>query len=335
MSSQDNGLVAFAHIFQFELQRVNEYAMFFQGFTQIADDSNVQVLRTSSDVIWQSSTHDRISDLSELTEDFNPDFAPFAQASQNGLYLIYRQAPKNRIRLVFNAYNSLRLARWVVTQPEYLTRALTSQSNFCWNALKNPTVGSTAFADSRCICIGGPRLLNVIAPNADALPSSVIAPLQENLPCLAKGCNVGLNYMDSTVGMYFLEKCTNRGFVLCDSVLRLGADSKLDNGSIIQNTVCLTNQQFCSATNACGPGFTCFNGRCVTSCTNDQQCAKYYPKDSLIYRCEDGKCLPSLKSEKSKLSTTAILAIISAIALVVMVLVFVGLMSARSKKQKK
>ena len=333
-SQTTNGLIAFAHIEHLELQRANEYTLCHLGFASISDDSNVQVNRGSNEeILWQSHTHDRVNDNS-IRQQFFPLLTPFAASSKNGLYLVY-VSKKNRLRLVFNGFNALRFTRWCAQNPELLGKAIDMQSNFCWNGLKNLEPDPLDFADSRCRCIGGERLFHLIAPHADDIPSSVAGPLQENLPCLVTGCNVTGENNITNVGTYVAQRCANRSFVFCDTLLQLGKNASLINGGIIQNTICAKNQEFCDPTHPCGPGLTCSNGRCLTTCANDEECYKTHG-DVLIQRCVNGACQPSLlKPRTTQLPLIAIFGLIAGIIFLLLILLFVGLLAARFSKRKK
>ncbi len=325
--------IAFSHIANFALQRANEFALCNAGIVKLFDDSNVEIYENSDEIVWQSHTHDRVN-LMRNSNEFFVNLKPGAISSPNGLYLLY-VTKKNRLRLVFNAFNSLRFTLWCATNPELLGKAIDMQSNFCWNALKNPDPTSTLFADGRCTCIGGERLLKLIAPNAGSIPASVIGPLQENLPCLGKGCDPGINFLDTNVGIYYAQRCANRAFLFCDSILKIGKNSQILNGGIIQNTICLMNQDWCSDNNPCGPGLKCSNGKCLTSCANDQECAQMHG-DSLIHRCIDGTCQPSLRPARSmQLPVIAIVGIIAAIILLILILLFFGLLARKLHTPRK
>jgi len=314
------------------LQRANEYALCATGNRALLfDDSNVQVLDAKDNVMWESHTHDR-SNTSPDGAIFSILVPPFAVSSNNGLYLLY-VTHALRLRLVFNGFNNERFAQWTSINEEQLGRAIDMQSNFCWNALKIPDPESAAFVDTRCACIGGSRLFHILVPQADTLPSSMLAPLSQNLPCIAKDCDTGTSSQDNNVVRYQQQRCGNRTFVICNQALDL-VNVKLINGGILISQQCLVNQQdACVDDSQCNAGFVCNNGKCITSCENDAQCQQIYG-DVQIHRCVQGKCFQSVAPQNNPTPLIVYIGIVVAVILLILILLFFGLLG-KSKKEKK
>ncbi len=321
------------------LQRANEHALCLAGNnTFLYDDSNVQITKrggTPDALLWESHTHDQRPDTEPASHAiFAVDSPPFAVSSPNGFYLLYVTA-NSRLRLVFNGFNIERFAQWCSVNQERLGQAIDMQSNFCWNALKIPVAGSDKFVDTRCSCIGGARLFHILAPQAEVLPASLLAPLSQNIPCIALSCDIGTSPPENNVRIYQQDRCKNRNFLVCSQVLEVGVNLNLINGGVVVKQQCLTTgpESFCQSNEQCGPGFMCNNGQCLTSCSNDAQCQQIYG-DVLVHRCIQGTCLPSVAKQSTPVSPIIIIGIIAAIVLLVMILLLFGLLGKSKRKPK-
>ena len=314
-----------------ELQRANEYGLSQSAsIISVSNDSNV-VMRRANTIIWESNTHDRVSEESGTVRVLNLKSAPFAISSNNGLYLLYKIPQRNRLRLVFNPFNASRMTTWCESDIDRFNQALQMQHDFCWNSLKINT--SLEFVDSRCACIGGFKLFAEMEPATIATPGAISGAWSAALPCYAPTCLLGENGIQETqtnVSIFTQTRCQNR-------ILNISNEKSTITQSDLQNSGFRISyytgilRGTCSDTEPCDPGNTCLNGRCVVQCTSNKECQQLFGLSQSS--CVNGLCSFGSPPATFHLNWWVVFAIVCLIVLILMILLFVSLVT-RHKRQR-
>lgn len=315
-----------------ELQRANEYGLSLtSGIISVYNDSNV-VMRRGDQVVWESNTHDRVSEQSGTVRVLNLKSTPFAISSNNGLYLLYKIPQHNRLRLIFNPFNAFRMTTWCDSDADRFNQALQMQHDFCWNSLK--TTNSLEFVDSRCACIGGFDLFALMEPAAVAAPGSISGAWSAALPCYAPNCLFGENGTQETetnVSVFAKNRCQNRVLNMCIQK-ESAKQSDIVNGGLVITNQCGILRGTCSDSELCDPGNTCVNGRCVVQCTSNKQCQQLFGLSQSS--CVNGLCAFGSPPATFHLNWWVVFAIVCFIVLILMILVFVALVTRHKRRRE-
>ena len=322
------GLPTFPHAVG-QLQRANEYILSNKASTVSVDnDSNVSMM-LGSKLMWESNTHDRVSVQDGIVRLRNMRSEPFAICSNNGLYLLYKIPDRNRLRLIFNPFNASRMTTWCAPDPDRFNQALQMQQNMCWNHLKIPD--SDLFADSRCTCIGGAALFDIVMPGVQYAPNTLAAPFAEVLPCFTSTCLFGTNgafETETNVSKFATSRCSNR-IINVVTNKQVIDKSNLINGGFEIFTDAGINRGMCSDLEPCDPGNTCQNGRCVVKCTTNKECQQLF---GLTHSsCVRGTCSGLVQPASFTLSWWVILALVCFVVLIIMILLFAAIATIRKK----
>lgn len=307
-----------------QLQRANEYMLAQRAFgVRVENDSNV-VIETGINSNWQSNTHDQVSVQEGDAIVSGIRTAPYSIVSNNGLYLLYVIPDRKRLRLVFNPFNSNRMTQWCASDANRMNQALQIQRDLCWNNLKIPA--SELFTDTRCACIGGPALFNIVVPETELAPHLMTGPLAEALPCFASSCKGGKNGFHETqtnVSKFVDLRCSNRilNIVRESTAIRKGDMTK--NGGFSTAISAGINRGGCSNVNPCDPGSICINGRCIATCTTTEQCQQLYGLSQST--CVNKICTSVTPPASVKIGWWVYFAIACAVLLIVCILLFVAL----------
>lgn len=313
-----------------ELQRANEYNLSQSAGTVTVDnDSNVTMSRGST-VLWQSNTHDRVSEQSGIVYQSSIQKEPFALSSNNGLYLLHKIPNRNRLRLVFNPFNASRMTEWCSQTKDRFNQAIQTQHDFCWNHLKIPDAN---FVDSRCACIGGFEFFTQVQQADPLQPYSIGGALSAAFPCYAPTCLFGKNGTGETatnVSIFTESRCNNR-------LLNLSQKREtIRNSDLTNNNFTFLNDAgnlrgTCSEEQPCDPGNTCVGGRCLAQCTSHTQCQQLFGLSQSS--CVDGLCSFVTPPTTFQIQWWVIVALVCIVVLIVMILIFVAI--ATRKKNKK
>jgi hypothetical protein len=326
-----------------QYQTSNDYLILTTSSTiQLFENANLVALNDQDpDFFFQTNTRDESSDKTSFQTWKN---TTTTLVTRNGLYILFLDSVANRVKIVYNVFNSAQLANWCKPNKEYRARALQAQSDFCFGNLKT---GVGLFADSRCSCIGGSRLVKELFPNAfenEEAPTTTTAEslqgkLASSFPCLITAC--GESFLEgpevTNAYLFAAEQC-RQDVVLCSSVIATNGAINFDNFSLQQN--CGTRDGECNTNAECPMGFLCFNGMCVQQCTLNSVCQEAL-QDPLA-RCDlaRGICVFSNsnivnKSISATLQTRAKIVSIVCGTLAVIVLVILICLYANSNSKKK
>lgn len=317
-----------------QLQRANEYILAHQSFdVKVNNDSNV-VFEFSDPVNnWQSNTHDRVSVQEGSAIVSNLKQEPFAIASNNGLYLLYTVPERRRLRLIFNPFNASRMTQWCATDIDRFNQALQIQHDVCWTNMKIPN--NDLFVDSRCTCIGGRALFDIVVPGTDLQSRSLTAPLAESLPCFTETCNSGTNGISETptnVSRFVSGRCTDRILNITRQLATIQRGDLTKNaGYEVYNSAGLNRGQCSQNEQPCDFGSKCVNGRCIATCSSNAQCQQLYGLANST--CVNQLCTPVTPPAHVVVEWWVYLAIVCAVLVIVCILVFVALNTKQHKKQ--
>lgn len=314
-----------------ELQRANEYMLgTTAGTVSVDNDSNV-TMQHGSQIVWESNTHDRVSMQDGTVRVSNLRAEPFAIASNNGLYLLYKIPQRNRLRLIFNPFNASRMTSWCAPDADRFNQALQMQHNMCWKNLKIPN--SDIFVDSRCTCIGGLELFEIIMPSVRLQANTLSAPFAEIMPCFATTCQLGTNgafETETNVSKFASSRCKNRTINICRTNEDIEYSDLTDGGFIVLND-CGDLRGSCSDKQPCDPGNMCVKGRCLMQCSSNKECQQMLGLSHSS--CVKGLCSSLVQPATFTLNWWVILTLVCVVVLIIMILIFVA-MATKRKRQK-
>lgn len=331
--TQDTNPISFLYAVC-KIQRVNEFVLAEHAQVRLYNDGNFDMRTLPEDVnpMWDPRLQDIASPSPTAFSVFDMKETPFAVVSPNGQYILY-VSKSSKLRLVDNAWNAKRFSDWCQQEPERFDRALQIQSNFCWNSLKitNPT-NSLNFRDERCVCIGGPRLFALMFPHSEQVPQGMLAPMEENIPCVANGCSTSFaaDTITTNVKKYFQDRCQGRIFNVCQAALEIASHSDFINVDYVVPQNCTTNQIInCKENKDCGPGMMCNNGNCVASCKSTLQCHQF--AGNTFTSCISGICQQALHTQPPSIWTPLFISVVIAAAVfLALVLLLLGLLGKRN-----
>lgn len=268
---------SFANV-TFRLERMNEYYVLTSGnyVVTVTEDANLK----AGDV-WQSNTPDQFSDP-ELTHTWSDLTVPIATV--NGLYILFRDT--QTIRIAYNVFNSALFKLWCDTTPEYRSRGIQAQADFCVKNLLSPE-SNTVFLDLRCGCVAGAYLLPLLFPGIDMTSSGR---LEQVMPCVVDDCGKAFGNNPEVSNAYaFTDETCRQDLTMCADLVRTGTNTNIQNLTISQN--CGTDFNSCLENAECPLGTACINGQCTVTCGNDTRCIQTLHDP--FARCDPktGQCL--------------------------------------------
>lgn len=293
---------SFAYL-TFRLERFNDFYVLTSGNYQLTlvEDANL----IAGDV-YQSNTPDQNSDpdSSQVWSDISVPLCTL-----NGLYILFRD--NLTVRISYNVFNSARFAEWCSQTPEYRSRAIQAQADFCFNNLRTPLSATNLFLDTRCGCVGGTRLLDVAFPGVDM---SVNGRLEQVLPCVVDDCAKSFSRGPEQSNAYFFtQDSCSQDLTMCAELLTTSVNTNLRNVTVNQN--CGTDPNACLNNAECPIGTVCIGGQCTVSCANDARCIQAYHDPFARCDSQTGRCLFATNTKPSNYDFTMWMIIVGFIVL--------------------
>lgn len=323
----------FSHLVT-HLERVNDFLLLTSFDARMHEDGNMTA-HFNNDQVWESNTHDQSGNIASFVSLGALVRRPVS--TQNGIYVCHVfEMQRARIAVVcFNAYNSSQFADWCQAQsPEFLTRALQQQGEFCFqNFAYVDEEDQPQFADSRCECIPSRAMFQTLFPDAFANVTAYTATRTiQNIPCLSQKCaNVFLLGAENTNVLNYASEQCKQNLVVC-------ADTLLTRGKLVMRSFTLNQDcgdgNLCNTNAECPADSMCYNGTCVQKCTTDDTCKNNL--QDLTASCDKatGRCLYGIKDENNDdTSAQWVWFVVGAVAFIV-ILVFVILLIAHSERTK-
>ena len=319
------------------IERANEFLMFNTLAVKLYEDGNIVIeTKTSGIKIWESNTHDQSSDASGFKFWTSPDLP---LSTTNGLYILFSNAGTQTIRLVYNVFNNPRFALFCRESQEYAARALIAQADFCFGNLRidDQKDGTAAlFADQRCACVGGRRLLENSFPASSQFHSQTTGRLIANLPCLLSQCGASFLHGPEVTNVYdYVSATCKTDVTVCSDIIEIGANGKFDLTVFQMQQNCGTDPTACLRNEECPVGSVCVDGRCVLACTSDVQCRTQL--QNLISVCDaaTGRCLFPIKSSVVRANSIWRIVTFVCIGLTILLLVLFLAVFVKTKPSKK